>query len=366
MAGFAPRCLLFSLAVVLLASDSELIEAPAGLSVAGVFLLMDGGSYSFNAAAAGAACLSLSVRIASRAQMERAVQRGLQTCKFGWIAERIAVVPRLTADEKCGKGKTGLVTWFAKKDQKFGVFCFNASDFQETPNRSTAGPHGSSSTQTSPTRTSPTRTTLTRTSPPRTSPPLRSASESPPSQKQGATEAPEQTSSTSSSTPLIQTTRSTSVSHTSLTLKPSSTRLPPSLPPLVPSTPGVVFSTSARASSFSRSSESVTSLPAGGSMKPPLGNVLTALVVLGVIVLLLTAASSVWCYKLNIFSFGSRVLQKDDVETEMRKHADGEVQSPHEGGRGGGGGGEEEEEDRKYSSDVTLCVTPDFKTNPSE
>lgn len=47
--------------------------------------------------------------------------------RFGWTAEQIAVVPRLTADQKCGKGKTGVVTWAAGTDKKFGVFCFNAS-----------------------------------------------------------------------------------------------------------------------------------------------------------------------------------------------------------------------------------------------
>lgn len=48
---------------------------------AGVFMLIEGGGYTFNFTAARAACLFLNVTIATRAQMERAVRRGLETCK---------------------------------------------------------------------------------------------------------------------------------------------------------------------------------------------------------------------------------------------------------------------------------------------
>lgn len=48
---------------------------------AGVFLLPEGGTYAFSFSAAGAACLQLNVTIASRAQVERALQHGLETCK---------------------------------------------------------------------------------------------------------------------------------------------------------------------------------------------------------------------------------------------------------------------------------------------
>uniref|UniRef100_A0A8C2Z669 Link domain-containing protein n=1 Tax=Cyclopterus lumpus TaxID=8103 RepID=A0A8C2Z669_CYCLU len=231
----------------------------------GVFMLIEGGRYTFNATAAAAACRSLNVTMATRAQMERALQRGLETCKFGWIAETIAVVPRRTADDKCGKGKTGVVTWFARADQKFGVFCFNASDLEGTPNGSTSGPHGSTqpSTPTAPTQTSRPATT-----------PLRPASGSPPSMKPVTTRAPEETSFTSAL--LIQTSHSTSVSSSSSspTLKPFSTHILTSLSPLITSKPTVVslvFSTSA--STFSLSSESGTT----GATKPPLGSTSSAL-----------------------------------------------------------------------------------------
>eukprot|EP00064_Thunnus_orientalis_P002924 superscaffoldBa00000229_g2932 len=74
-------------------------------------MLIEGGKYTFNFTAAKAACLSLNVTIATRTQIERAVQRGLEMCKFGWIDGQVAVIPRITADKNCGKGKTGVVPW---------------------------------------------------------------------------------------------------------------------------------------------------------------------------------------------------------------------------------------------------------------
>ncbi|XP_054476656.1 lymphatic vessel endothelial hyaluronic receptor 1b [Anoplopoma fimbria] len=353
MAGFSffTSFLLLSFAAFLLASSSNLVKVPQSHRAAGVFMLIEGGKYTFNFTAARSACLRLNVTMATRDQMDRAVQLGMETCKFGWIAERYAVVPRLTADKNCGKAKTGVVTWSVKEDQKFGVFCFNASDLEETPNRSTARPQRS---------TLPTTLTALTQTPTAATPPPRSSTKSPPSMKPITTKAPEKTSSTSTFTLLIKTTHSTRISST--TLKPFSTHIPTSLSRLTSSKPTVisfVFSTSAHASSVSGSSESVTPQPTS-SAKPSLGNVPTALIILGVIFLLLTAAGVVWYYKLNIFTSWSQGPQKDDIETEMWKHSDSEtdLHSLHEG--------EEEESDRKYSSDITLCVNPDFKTNSSE
>lgn len=44
-------------------------------------MLIEGEKYTFNFTAARAACLFWNVTIATRAQMERAVQHGLETCK---------------------------------------------------------------------------------------------------------------------------------------------------------------------------------------------------------------------------------------------------------------------------------------------
>ncbi|KAM9352310.1 lymphatic vessel endothelial hyaluronic receptor 1b [Symphorus nematophorus] len=362
---------------------------PQSPRAAGVFLLIEGGKYTFNFTAARDACLFMNVTIATRAQMARAVQHGLEMCKFGWTAEQIAIIPRITPDKNCGQGKTGVVTWYASTNAKFGVFCFNASaeqtvssserlgvklrvrlscicggvsvcsrshhNFEETPNRSTASPHSFtlSATLTVPTRTSTSLNT----------PLIRSTTKSPPSRKPRPTKVPEQTSFTSAFTLLVKTTNSTRIPSASTTLKTFSTHIPTSLSHLITSKPAVVslaFSTSVHASNSSGSSESVT-LPSVIPTKPPLGDVPTALIILGIVILLLTAAGIVWYHKLNNLTFWPQGQQKDDIETEMWKHTDSEMDlhSQHEAE-------EEEELDRKYSSDVTLCVNPDTKTNSSE
>ncbi|XP_040898070.1 lymphatic vessel endothelial hyaluronic acid receptor 1a isoform X2 [Toxotes jaculatrix] len=105
----------------------------ANQSIAGVFQvsLLNGFNqpqYAFNASEARSLCLSLGVNIASKAQVQEALSRGLETCRFGWIDEHFAVIPRIKALFNCGQSQTGLVTWRASVTQKFDVFCFNESD----------------------------------------------------------------------------------------------------------------------------------------------------------------------------------------------------------------------------------------------
>ncbi|XP_010789803.1 lymphatic vessel endothelial hyaluronic acid receptor 1a [Notothenia coriiceps] len=102
-------------------------------SVAGVFQVSDLNylnqpQYSYNASDARSLCLSLGVNIASKAQVQEALTRGLETCRFGWIDEHLAVVPRVKALPNCGQNNTGLVTWRVDVRKKLDVFCFNESD----------------------------------------------------------------------------------------------------------------------------------------------------------------------------------------------------------------------------------------------
>ncbi|XP_035015548.1 lymphatic vessel endothelial hyaluronic acid receptor 1a [Hippoglossus stenolepis] len=102
-------------------------------SIAGVFQvsslnLLNQPEYAFNASEARSLCLSLGVHIASKAQVNSALDRGLETCRFGWIDEHFAVVPRIKPLSTCGRGQTGLVPWRASVKTQFDVFCFNESD----------------------------------------------------------------------------------------------------------------------------------------------------------------------------------------------------------------------------------------------
>ncbi|XP_078139163.1 lymphatic vessel endothelial hyaluronic receptor 1b [Centroberyx gerrardi] len=347
--------LFLSFAGFALAFDSSQIKAvPKSGRTAGVFIIPKGGDYIFNLTEARAACLFLNVTIATKAQMEKALQHGLQTCRYGWIDEQIAVIPRLTADPKCGKNKTALVPWNANVDRKFGAFCFNAADLEKTP-KTAAGDPG----------TSKSSTALTR-APSSVSSPVRSKPNAPSSRK-STTKAPKPAPRTPAFTLLVKSTHSTRLSSTFPPLKSTSSTPPPPPPPshsVTSSTSAAHFTSSAsvHASASSVSSPSLhtttTNNTAGSVLLQSVGAVPTALIVLGVILLVLTAAGVVWYYRLSIFPFWSR-QQKDDIETEMWKHTDSEMDlhSRHEG---------EEEADRKYSSDVTLCVNPDIKTNSSE
>ncbi|XP_061599003.1 lymphatic vessel endothelial hyaluronic acid receptor 1a [Cololabis saira] len=84
--------------------------------------------YAFNASEARRLCQSLGLNIASRAEVEDALRRGLETCRFGWIDEHFAVIPRIHALANCGQKQIGLVPWRAPVSQQFDVFCFNESD----------------------------------------------------------------------------------------------------------------------------------------------------------------------------------------------------------------------------------------------
>ncbi|KAM4596195.1 LOW QUALITY PROTEIN: lymphatic vessel endothelial hyaluronic acid receptor 1a [Fundulus diaphanus] len=84
--------------------------------------------YAFNASEARKICQSLGLSIASKAQVKEALSRGLETCRYGWTDEQIAVIPRIHALFNCGKNQTGLVAWRASVTYRFDVFCFNESD----------------------------------------------------------------------------------------------------------------------------------------------------------------------------------------------------------------------------------------------
>uniref|UniRef100_A0A8C3G1W5 Link domain-containing protein n=1 Tax=Cyclopterus lumpus TaxID=8103 RepID=A0A8C3G1W5_CYCLU len=101
-------------------------------SIAGVFQVsglngLNQSQYTFNASDARRLCSSLGVNIASKAQVREALTRGLETCRFGWIDEHFAVIPRIKALSNCGQNRKGLVTWRAPVTRKFDVFCFNES-----------------------------------------------------------------------------------------------------------------------------------------------------------------------------------------------------------------------------------------------
>ncbi|KAL7878701.1 hypothetical protein AOLI_G00096750 [Acnodon oligacanthus] len=111
---------------------SQIQVYPETGGISGVFMAMlKNKKYSFNATAAAEVCTSLGVRIATRAEVEMAQSKGLQTCRFGWVKEQIAVVPRVEGNEKCGQNKVGVIPWAASMSTVFEVFCFNVTGQSE-------------------------------------------------------------------------------------------------------------------------------------------------------------------------------------------------------------------------------------------
>nr|XP_020464259.1 lymphatic vessel endothelial hyaluronic acid receptor 1 [Monopterus albus] len=115
-------------------------------SIAGVFQVTylnynNQPEYAFNASQARQLCLSLGMSIASKAQVEEALRRGLETCRFGWIDEHFVVIPRIKAASNCGRNRIGLITWRVLVNEKFDVFCFNESGaVRQVENPTTSSP----------------------------------------------------------------------------------------------------------------------------------------------------------------------------------------------------------------------------------
>ncbi|XP_016319032.1 lymphatic vessel endothelial hyaluronic acid receptor 1-like [Sinocyclocheilus anshuiensis] len=110
--------------------DIHLVTVNPKQAISGVIEASIGNQYALNASAARDLCEHLGLTIASKAQVAEAQKHGLETCRFGWIDEQIAVVPRVQVKSNCGSGKTGVVVWRANPSTEFDVFCFNLRDFE--------------------------------------------------------------------------------------------------------------------------------------------------------------------------------------------------------------------------------------------
>ncbi|KAG7468543.1 hypothetical protein MATL_G00143670 [Megalops atlanticus] len=129
-------CLICSFAIpALLFNPSQLQVYPKNSRVSGVFEVTFGSSpnkisYAFNASQAREVCQFLNVTIASKAQVSEAHRNGLETCRYGWIDEQIAVIPRIKPSKGCGQNQVGVIPWRTPVTTPFDVFCFNATDLE--------------------------------------------------------------------------------------------------------------------------------------------------------------------------------------------------------------------------------------------
>ncbi|KAI2653491.1 Lymphatic vessel endothelial hyaluronic acid receptor 1 [Labeo rohita] len=120
-----PLCLPLFLFASTLCLDVNQIQVPTNDGISGVLLVQAKNNvYSFNATTAKEACEAIKMRIANKAEVETANKNGFQTCRFGWVEEQIAVIPRTEKNEKCGKNVLGISVWRADISKMFDVYCF--------------------------------------------------------------------------------------------------------------------------------------------------------------------------------------------------------------------------------------------------
>ncbi|KAL2310226.1 hypothetical protein Nmel_006474 [Mimus melanotis] len=101
------------------------INSPCRIKGIGIYL-----DQKANLSEASNGCSQLNLQLASKEQVEEALKHGFETCNYGWVKDGFAVIPRITSNQKCGQGKTGIVQWKAGSDKKFHLYCFNSSDVQ--------------------------------------------------------------------------------------------------------------------------------------------------------------------------------------------------------------------------------------------
>ncbi|XP_050970442.1 lymphatic vessel endothelial hyaluronic acid receptor 1a [Labeo rohita] len=135
-----------SLLMSSLTFDIHLVKVNPKHAISGVFQASIGDKYALTASAARDLCEHLGLTIASKAQVAEAQKHGLETCRFGWIDEQIAVIPRVQVKSNCGNGRTGVVVWRADPSKEFDVFCFNVTDF-EAQNQASMAAHQTTTTR---------------------------------------------------------------------------------------------------------------------------------------------------------------------------------------------------------------------------
>ncbi|KAG8524254.1 Lymphatic vessel endothelial hyaluronic acid receptor 1 [Galemys pyrenaicus] len=81
-----------------------------------------------NLTEANKACRLLGLTLASKDQVEAARKNGFETCSYGWVEDKVLVIPRIFANPKCGKNGVGVLVWRSLISKKSSAYCYNSSD----------------------------------------------------------------------------------------------------------------------------------------------------------------------------------------------------------------------------------------------
>ncbi|XP_040836037.1 CD44 antigen isoform X7 [Ochotona curzoniae] len=92
---------------------------------AGVFHVEKNGRYSISRTEAEDLCKAFNSSLPTMAQMEQALEKGFETCRYGFIQGHV-VIPRINPNSICAANHTGVYILQSNTSQ-YDTYCFNAS-----------------------------------------------------------------------------------------------------------------------------------------------------------------------------------------------------------------------------------------------
>ncbi|XP_058622315.1 CD44 antigen isoform X2 [Onychostoma macrolepis] len=108
-------------------SDNTTVRSRS-CSFAGVFHVEGKQRYSLKFDAAERLCEFLASSLASLEQVEKAYDKGLQTCRYGWINSSEVVILRQKPNKLCASNQIGVIRKTEEKKKKYDAFCYDAED----------------------------------------------------------------------------------------------------------------------------------------------------------------------------------------------------------------------------------------------